>query len=109
LLTLVLGLGTIAFSAGLFGGGDIKLIAVAGLWLDLRGGMLLISSILLAGGIVALAYIAARIIRGSPKGSMKSRRVPYGIAIALGTLITISLVREQMPNAQHYTLPAKRP
>jgi prepilin peptidase CpaA len=109
LFALILVVGTFAFSAGLLGGGDIKLLAATGLWLDLRGGMLLVTAVLLAGGMVAIAFIAANLARRRPKGSLKSRRVPYGIAIALGALFTIALSREpQSPPAQHYTLPAQQ-
>jgi prepilin peptidase CpaA len=109
LFALILVVGTFAFSAGLLGGGDIKLLAATGLWLDLRGGMLLVTAVLLAGGIVAIAFIAANLARRRTKGSLKSRRVPYGIAIALGALFTIALSREpQRPPAQHYTLSAQQ-
>jgi prepilin peptidase CpaA len=109
LFALILLIGTFAFSAGLFGGGDIKLLAAMGLWLNLRGGMLLVTTVLLAGGIVAIAYIAANLLRKRSTGSLKSRRVPYGVAIAIGALFTIALSREARTPAQHYTLPAVRP
>jgi prepilin peptidase CpaA len=104
MLLIVLILGTIAFSAGIFGGGDVKLIAAVGLWLDLRGGLALISTIFVAGGIVALVYIASRPFRSGDARSKKDRRIPYGLAIALGTLITVAMARYH-PAPQHYTLP----
>jgi prepilin peptidase CpaA len=110
LFAVILIVGTFAFSAGLFGGGDIKLLAATGLWLDLRGGLLLIIAVLLAGGLVAIAYIAANLLRRRAEGSLKSRRVPYGIAIAIGALLAIAVSREALRTpAQHYTLPAARP
>jgi len=96
LLGIILVVGTGAFSAGLLGGGDVKLLAAIGLWVDLSGGLLLISAVFLAGGVVAIGYIGANLIRGR-KTSLKSRRVPYGIAIAIGTLITIAVVRHAPP------------
>jgi len=92
LMLVILAVGTAAFGAGLFGGGDVKLFAAVGLWLDLRGGLALVSAILLAGGGVAIAYLAARLVR-RPAGALRDRRVPYGIAIALGTVAVILLNR----------------
>jgi prepilin peptidase CpaA len=101
---LILVLGTAAFAAGLLGGGDVKLLATTGLWLDLRGGLLLLIAVFLAGGVVAIAYITVNFVRRRPKGPRNSRRVPYGIAIAGGALLTLALSREAFP-AQHYTVP----
>jgi prepilin peptidase CpaA len=84
-------LGTAAFSAGLMGGGDVKLFAAAGLWVDLRSALSLIALIFLAGGLVAVAYLASRALRGA--APMKDRKVPYGIAIALGSLALIGFMR----------------
>jgi prepilin peptidase CpaA len=104
-LAIVLVLGTIAFSAGIFGGGDVKLVAAVGLWLDLRAGLALVTSILIAGGIVAVLYIVTRRFRREDGSKKKDGRIPYGLAIALGTLMTIALAR-QHPQPQHYTIPA---
>ena len=84
----ILVLGTVAFSAGLLGGGDVKLFAAAGLWFDLRSAVTFVPMVFLAGGLVAVAYLLARPFRRSA-GGRESRRVPYGIAIALGTLALI--------------------
>lgn len=86
----ILILGTAAFAAGLLGGGDVKLFAATGLWVDFRTALWLIALIFLAGGIVAIAYLASRAFRNTAR--MKDRRIPYGIAIALGSLALIGLV-----------------
>jgi prepilin peptidase CpaA len=87
----LLALGTIAFSSRLLGGGDVKLFAAIGLWFDLRSAASLVALVFLAGGLVALAYLAARLFRGGGEGRKGKNRIPYGIAIALGALALILL------------------
>ncbi len=53
----ILILGTAAFSAGWFGGGDVKLFAAVGLWFDLRSALQLVVLIFLAGGVIAIVYL----------------------------------------------------
>jgi prepilin peptidase CpaA len=93
-IILVVGMG--AFAAGLFGGGDVKLLATIGLWLDLSGGMLFVAAVFVAGGVVAIGYIVTGLVRRRPKPPAKSRRVPYGVAIALGALFSLALARESV-------------
>jgi prepilin peptidase CpaA len=85
-------LGTLAFSAGLLGGGDVKLFAAAGLWFDLRSGIGFVVLVFLSGGLVAIAYILSRLFRRSVTAK-KDRRIPYGIAIAVGMLAVALLDR----------------
>ena len=88
---LILGLGTAAFAAGVLGGGDIKLLAGLSLWVDFRGAVALISAVFLVGGVLAMLYLASRaVIRAN---SVKSRRIPYGIAIAMGAVLAFGLQR----------------
>jgi prepilin peptidase CpaA len=94
LFAAILILGTFAFSAGWLGGGDVKLLAAVGLWVDLRSGVSLLTAILLSGGLVAIAFLAFRIVCREGIKSARQRRIPYGMAIALGTLISILVVRE---------------
>src|SRR3954454_24465921 len=49
----VLAVGTVPFANNLFGGGDVKLLAATGLWMNLSGAVWLIASVFIAGGIVA--------------------------------------------------------
>ena len=94
----VFAIGTIAFSAGLFGGGDVKLLAALALWVDLKGLIWLIAVTFIAGGVLALLYIAARIARSTMgKASPKDRRIPYGIAIAVGALFLFATQRSEKP------------
>ena len=88
----ILVLGTVAFSSGLLGGGDVKLFAAAGMWFDLRAALWFVALVFLAGGVVAIAYMLTRPFRRRSSGK-KDTRVPYGIAIALGMLAVAVLDR----------------
>ena len=86
---VVLGIGTLLFSRGMLGGGDVKLFAAVGLWSDLRTAIGLVSTILIAGGVLALVMVAYRMARG--KGIRKRSEaggIPYGVAIGIGTMLT---------------------
>ena len=80
----ILALGTAAFAAGMLGGGDVKLLAASAIWVDLRYAVWLIALIFLAGGALAILYLVSRPFRGQP-----NKRIPYGIAIAIGALAVI--------------------
>ena len=93
----ILFLGTGAFAAGWLGGGDVKLLAAAGLWLDLRAA---IGSwpVFMAGGLVAICLTLWPAV--SAQGNrQEERRIPYGIAIAVGALAMI-LISRQAPSAR---------
>ena len=85
----ILTLGTIAFSAGWLGGGDVKLFAAAGTWFDLRSALWFLALVFLSGGLVAVGYSISRRFRLRPHAGLAHSRVPYGIAIAVGALIMI--------------------
>lgn len=87
---IILVLGTVAFSARVLGGGDVKLFAAIGLWLDLRSAISLVAFVFLCGGVIALVYLASRPFRRRG-GDPKLTRIPYGLAIALGTILLILL------------------
>jgi Flp pilus assembly protein protease CpaA len=71
---------------GWVGAGDVKLMAVAGLVTGAMGGWQLSLSILLwvalAGGVQSALWLLAAKLRGR----VLPRTVPYGLAIAAGTL-----------------------
>lgn len=100
-------LGTLAFGAGLLGGGDVKLFAALALWVDLRGAFWVISAIFVVGGLIALLYIAVRAIRGSSRGKRKQNRVPYGLAIAGGAAVLLVLVRPELHEPEGSAPPFK--
>ena len=95
----LLAVGTPMFAAGKLGGGDVKLLAAAGLWFDLRGALGMLIAVALAGGLLALLVLVLRAIGWSEE--MRRRVVllrpgggiPYGVAIAAGALIAMALQR----------------
>ena len=96
----ILVLGTAAFAAGMLGGGDVKLLAASAIWVDLRHAVWLIALIFLAGGVLAILYLASRPFRAE-----RSKRIPYGIAIAIGALAVIVASRGLLQQQLH-PLPA---
>ena len=82
---VILALGTAAFAGGLLGGGDVKLFAATALWFDLSSAVWFVAFVFIAGGVVAIVYLATRPLR-NPSGKKKNTRVPYGLAIAVGAL-----------------------
>lgn len=83
---LMIALGMPLFAAGWLGGGDVKLFAALGLWVDFSAVLPLLSSILIAGGVLALLSLA---IKGG-KAARKSKGLPYGVAIAVGTAVVLA-------------------
>jgi prepilin peptidase CpaA len=79
LLVLLILLSLPAFAAGWAGGGDVKLLAAVGLWVDFRGALGLLSCIFIAGGVIAAASLLLR----QRRLSKSSTGVPYGVAIAI--------------------------
>jgi prepilin peptidase CpaA len=85
------------FALGWFGGGDAKLYASCALWFDLAAGPVLLFSVSMAGLILLLAMLATRPFRRKRARSgplkkfdtKKSMQMPYGVAIAAGTIFTI--------------------
>lgn len=87
----LLAAGTPLFSAGKMGGGDVKLLACTGLWVNISAAIWLLATTFLAGGVLALMYIAVRYWRmGRTGGIYKSKGIPYGIAIAAGASLVFA-------------------
>ena len=90
--------GTFLFGRGLFGGGDVKLLAALGLWCNLGAAVAMLSGVFISGGILAIVVLAVRtfapaaaaerIVILKPKGG-----IPYGVAIAAGGLLSLALYR----------------
>ena len=88
---VLLGAGTLLFAGGWMGGGDVKLLAAVGLWVDINAGVWLLATTLIAGGILAAIYIAVRVARGQPLSrKYQSKGIPYGIAIACGAALVFA-------------------
>ena len=101
---IALTVGTMLFSAGKLGGGDVKLFATTVIWFDLQSALWLMLSVAIAGGVLAILIISIRTIGWSDEMQQRAvilRRkggIPYGIAIAAGALLTLSLTGPQQPN-----------
>ena len=75
----------LAFSLGLMGGGDVKLLAAVALWLPPGAVLQLLVIMSLAGGVLTLAMLIPHRLRkaaGQPE-------IPYGIAIAFAGMFLI--------------------
>ena len=93
LMVALLAVGTAAFAAGLFGGGDVKMIAALGLWVSLTGAVRLLATIFIAGGILALIFIIVRQLLRKPGSGKVKGQLPYGVAIAAGALLAFQMQR----------------
>ena len=88
----ILTVGAGVFSAGWLGGGDVKLLAAIGLWLDLSAGAGLLAAVFVAGGFVGLVYILGRrLLRAAQLTSARQAKVPYGLAIVAGALFIFTV------------------
>jgi prepilin peptidase CpaA len=86
--------GSLAFSAGWFGGGDVKLIAACCGFAGFPGALSLVLLILIAGAVLALAIATARgrlvaLVRSTAAvaahgAPVETNALPYGVAIAAG-------------------------
>ncbi len=92
-------IGFVLFSLGLFGGGDAKLLAAAGLWLGWPDLMPFLVLTAFAGGALALCvgfWSAINISSEVKDGSIFRRfgaikpNVPYGYAFAIGAIMAFS-------------------
>lgn len=95
--------GTVLFARGWMGGGDVKLLAVAGLWLGPAAATSLLLLTAVFGGVLTLSIMLARetgmsrLVGGHiPALSDPARRVPYGIAIAAAGLAVLLLQPEAL-------------
>ena len=84
--------GTLLFSRGLMGGGDVKLLTAATLWAGpgLTPALLIATAFL--GGVLALALLSPLVLRAvfapvEVAGAVRRMPVPYGAAIAGAALI----------------------
>lgn len=82
---VLLGLGAVAFQARLLGGGDVKLLAAATLWIGLADLLPFLVRTALAGGVLAIGMLLWGLVR---RGRGAHGSLPYGVAIALGGILT---------------------
>ena len=90
---LCLALGILLFWLNWMGGGDVKLLPTIALWTGMGGLPALLLGIALAGGVLAAVLLVLRALpvpAGGPEARPRLLRrgepLPYGVAIAAGTL-----------------------
>ncbi len=79
--------GVVAFHAGIFGGGDAKLLAAGALWIGAASVWAFLFATAIAGGVLALGFLIwAPLAR---KAGAEARRIalPYGVAISAGGIL----------------------
>jgi prepilin peptidase CpaA len=74
------------YAAGVLGAGDVKLFAAAAAWLGPQGVLPATTYAALAGGALALVWMLRR---RAPARAGRDARLPYGVAISAGVLITV--------------------
>ncbi|MFA5969245.1 MAG: prepilin peptidase [Sphingomonas sp.] len=94
-VTLMIGI--LAFSRGLLGGGDVKLLAAIALWFDIQGSAALFAYVSIGGLLLSLALIIGRRLVPSTlldrSGALALRPkgpIPYGVAIAGGAILALA-------------------
>lgn len=93
----ILVLGYFVFAKGFAGAGDIKLLAVIGLWAGPSYWLhfLLITTIsggVLCLGIGGMAKVRHMLSKDKEPFTLSKTPIPYGVAIALGGLCTLALL-----------------
>ncbi len=86
--------GAALFALGIWGGGDVKLLAAASLWTGFAGLPRLLAVMSVAGGLLAVSVLLLRRLPAANEGWLTlwqrrvtaSGHVPYGVAIAAGGL-----------------------
>ncbi|MBV9271705.1 MAG: prepilin peptidase [Candidatus Eremiobacteraeota bacterium] len=113
LLIATLVIGTVAFSARLIGGGDVKLIAASVAALGVGASLWFLLYTFVAGGVIAITLSAWRrslpalfsnvralaipVFVGLPTPRTHGERMPYGVAIFVGTL-ALAIQTHFLPN-----------
>ena len=84
--------GMALFAKGWIGGGDAKLYAAVALWFNFSGGVALLFMTSISGLVLAIMLIAARMAGLRKNVPKEERRIPYGVAIAVGAVASASWV-----------------
>ena len=100
-LLTVFAVGLVAFRFGIFGGGDVKSWAAIAAWYDFNDLPIQVMDVALVGGCFGLLILACRRVVGAryaerdmtvlrlPRLFRSGEPIPYGVAIALGTVLSI--------------------
>ena len=97
---LVFAAGLLMFQFGALGGGDVKLLSAAALWVGMQGLLSLVVLVGLSGGalvllllfmrrhlMVLVAWASPRVPQNWPRVFTAGEKVPYGVAIAAGAIL----------------------
>jgi prepilin peptidase CpaA len=92
---LALFVGMLMFARRWIGGGDAKLYAAVALWFNWSGAATLVFMTTISGLLLAIGFVVARMggigrkrLEGEPPPKRSERRIPYGLAIATGALLS---------------------
>lgn len=88
-VALLVGMGL--FAIRVVGGGDAKYYAGVACWFAIADGLRLLVSVATSGLIVLLGWSLFRMIKGQKvfqRATDDKGRLPYGVAVALGSVIT---------------------
>ncbi|MBT6095451.1 MAG: pilus assembly protein CpaA [Rhodospirillaceae bacterium] len=89
---VLLVLGIIAFSRGLIGGGDVKLLAATALWAGPAQVLDFLFITAIAGGVLGLLALASARMAGIGIGALGDGKLPYGVAIAVGGIAALTIL-----------------
>lgn len=81
--------GCVAFHFGIMGGGDVKLLSASALWAGPAHLDELLLATALAGGVLAVAFLAVRAFVAR-RGRSHATILPYAVAIAIGGFTVIA-------------------
>ena len=108
LFLAVFALGCMLFAMNWMGGGDVKLLTACALWFDWQAALPWFVYVTMGGGILALLIVAGRrlVPRATREGSSlaifaRSGPIPYGVAIALGTIMALYMVGPNPSGVAH--------
>lgn len=92
-IALIVGAGL--FALGGIGGGDAKFYAALATWFPLQAGLGLLVSVSLTGLLLLIAWLPYRRRLMRSEGGLVSdsdfRKLPYGVAIAVGALVFFAM------------------
>ncbi|MFO1143316.1 MAG: prepilin peptidase [Amaricoccus sp.] len=83
----VFALGALAFHLRLLGGGDVKLLAAGALWLGTGELGAFLTATVLAGGLLAIGFVAWQRVLPGWHHRAGTVSLPYAIAIATGGIL----------------------
>lgn len=80
----IIAVGVPLFARQWAGGGDIKLLAASAFWFTAKGALQFVASVFIAGGVLALTFLAIRWTQRGKDSAAASGGIPYAVAIAIG-------------------------